>query len=150
MAGKENDYTGYLRNLVVEYNLEKHVRFAGQIDHKKIYHFIAEHHLLVMPSRFEGFGVAALEASACARPVIATNVGGIPEIIINGKTGILVPPGDEGALAEAILKLANDIGLCHKMGREGYDFAKENYRWERSLDLMSRLYEQLIHESRKN
>ena len=63
-AGKENDYPGHLKKLVIENNLEKHVKFAGQINHENIYPFISEHHVMVMPSRFEGFGVAAAEASA--------------------------------------------------------------------------------------
>ncbi len=149
IAGKENDYTGHLKKLVAENKLEKNISFVGQINHDKVYSFISEHHVLVMPSRFEGFGVAAAECSACARAVIATNVGGIPEIVIDGKTGILVPPDDDQGLADAILKLANDVDLCHKMGRAGREFVQQNYPWENSLDLMSRLYERLIHESRK-
>ena len=148
-AGKENDYTGHLKKLVIENNLEKHVKFAGQINHENIYPFISEHHVMVMPSRFEGFGVAAAEASACSRAVIATEVGGISEIIINGKTGILVPPGDDKTLAKAILNLANDVDLCHKMGREGYAFVRQNYQWEKSLDIMCELYERVIYDSRQ-
>jgi len=150
IAGKENDYTVYLKRLVTKYNLEKHVSFAGHINHEKVYSFISTHHLMVMPSRSEGFGVAAVEASACARPVIATNVGGIPEIVIDQKTGILVTSDDPKALAEAILKLANNIDLCDKMGREGREFVRQSYQWERSLDLMSQLYERLIDESHKS
>ncbi len=150
IAGKENDYTGNLKKLVAENNLEKQVSFAGRIGHKKVFDFIAEHHVMAMPSRFEGFGVAAAEAAACSRPVIASNIGGIPEIIIDGKTGILVPPDDEMALAEAILKLAKNIELCGKMGRAGYEFVRQHYQWDKSLDLMCELYERVIHDSRQS
>ncbi len=150
IAGKENDYTVYLKKLVTENNLEQYVSFVGQIEHQKVYSFISEHHAMLMPSRSEGFGVAAAEAAACSRPVIATNIGGTAEIVIDGQTGILVSPNDSAALAEAILKLVNNYDLCHKMGREGREFVRQNYQWEKSLDLMSRLYELLIHESRKS
>ena len=150
IAGKENNYTRYLKKLVAEYNLEKHVSFAGRIEHEKVSQFISEHQVMVMPSRFEGFGVAAAEASACSRAVIATNVGGIPEIIIDGKTGILVPPDDDKALAKAILKLANNAELCDKMGREGHEFVRQHYQWNKSLDSMCELYEKVIYDSRQS
>ena len=149
IAGKENNYTGYLKKLVIENNLEKRVKFIGQINYENVYPFISEHHVMVMPSRFEGFGVAAAEASACSRAVIATNVGGIPEIIIDGKTGILVPPDDDKALADAILKLAKNTDHYDKMGREGHEFVQQHYQWEKSLDLMCELYEKVIYDSRQ-
>ncbi|HEX2897537.1 MAG TPA: glycosyltransferase family 4 protein [candidate division Zixibacteria bacterium] len=150
IAGKENSYTNELKSLAGKLNVSHLVKFAGQIGRDNIYQFISEHHLMLMPSKFEGFGVAALEASAAGRPVIASNVGGIPEVVNDGKTGILVPAENPKALAEAILKLANNFDLCDKMGREGREFVRQHYQWEKSLDLMSQLYEDLNHESPQN
>lgn len=150
IAGKENDHTNELKSLAEKLKLSHLVKFAGQIDRDKTFQFISEHHIMLMPSRLEGFGVAAIEASAAGRPVIASNVGGVPEVVKDGQTGILVPAGDSKALAEAILKLANNFELCDKMGREGREFVRQHYQWEKSLDLMSQLYEDLIDEPRQN
>ena len=149
MVGHENEYTTHLKSLVSKFNLERQVSFKGFINHKEVPSLISEHHLLVMPSISEGFGVVAAEAAACGRPVVATYVGGIPEIVIDGKTGLLVPPNDSDALADAIIKLANDANLCHKMGQAGHEFVKEHFKWEHSLDLMSELYERLTHAAQK-
>lgn len=149
IAGEQNSYTEILKQKIEQLNIESFVEFSGQISYEKVHNFIAGHNLMVMPSRSEGFGVAAAEASACARPVVASNIGGIPEIILDGISGILVPPENSKALADAMLKLANDRQLCHKMGQAGYEFVKQNYDWEKSLDQMCQLYERLIYDTRQ-
>lgn len=142
MAGSY-EKTGLLEEMIKDLNLSVNVKIVGFIDNSKMYDFISQHHLMAMPSRREGFGVAVLEASACGRPVIATKVGGVPEVLIDGKTGLLVPSEDENKLAEAILRLAKDSNLMRKMGQAGYEFVKDNYDWELSLDKMTALYERL-------
>ena len=72
-----------------------------------------------MSSVTEGLGTSLLDAMACARPVVATSVGGIPEVVVDGETGFLVPPRDPGALAAAIGRLVSDRGLREKMGAAG-------------------------------
>ncbi len=72
--------------------------------------------LLAVPSRYEGFGLAAAEAGACGRPVVATRTSSLPEVVRDGETGLLVPPGDPDALAAAILRLLNDPGLRRRLG----------------------------------
>lgn len=140
-----------IRSMISQLNLEKSVSMVGFIEKEKVYEFIRSHHMMVMPSvGEEGFGVAALEAGACARPVIASRVGGVPEVVIDGTTGLLVPPGNVGELANSIIKLADNISLCHQLGQNGYYHVKENFQWEKSLDMMSELYERLIYESQKS
>lgn len=140
--------TPQLGQMVSRLSLEKHVTFVGKLDIREIYSFIRQHHFMVMPSLREAFGVAVLEASACARATIATNVGGIPEVLEDGVNGILVPPNDVGALAEAIARMASEPELCRKLGRGGYEFVKREYPWQKSLDMMAELYERLIHEKK--
>jgi len=72
--------------------------------------------LLAVPSQYEGFGLAAAEAGACGRPVVAANVSSLPEIVHDGETGLLVPPGDPPALAAAILRLLGDPALRRRLG----------------------------------
>ncbi len=146
MAG-EGEITSALKEMVVKLKLERNVDFVGMIDNRKIYSLVAEHDFMVMPSFQESFGVAALEASACGRAVIASEVGGVPEVVRHESTGLLIPPRDVSALADAMLRLARDREECARMGRAGYQFVKENYTWDRSLDMMSALYERLIDAS---
>jgi glycosyltransferase involved in cell wall biosynthesis len=149
MAG-QGPLTPVLKELISDLQLQNNVRLVGFIDNREIYPFIRGHHFMVMPSLAEAFGVAAIEASACGRPVIASDVGGIPEVVIDGETGILTPPGDVNKLAEAILKLASDGRLRENMGKFGHRFVTEKYEWSRSLDTMTELYERLIDHANKN
>ncbi|MGH8016088.1 MAG: glycosyltransferase family 4 protein, partial [Candidatus Zixiibacteriota bacterium] len=103
MAGDQNEYTVKIKQQIVRNDLESRVKFVGFVKNENVHSFISENHLLVMPSRSEGFGVSAVEAGAGGRAVVATNVGGIPEIVSDGKSGLLVPPDDPLALANAIL-----------------------------------------------
>ena len=89
---------------------------------------------------YEPFGLVALEAMACGRPVVATAVGGVAETVDDGVTGLLVPPANAGALADAIERLARDVSLRSEMGRAGRAFVEANYRWSDNAALMERLY----------
>jgi glycosyltransferase involved in cell wall biosynthesis len=144
------EMTGKLRQMVTGLRLEKNVEFVGFIDNPEVYSFIQKHHIMVMPSLMESesFGVAVLEAGACHRPVIASRIGGVPEVMRDGETGLLVPAGDVDALAGAIAGLAKDRQLSVAMGEKGFEFVRENYDWEKSLDMMAATYNRLIHEKK--
>ena len=144
------EMTQSLKQMAQDLHLEKNVEFVGFIDNREIYPFIQKHHIMVMPSvlESESFGVAVLEASACRRPVIASRVGGVPEVMRDGETGLLVPAGDVDQLATAIIRLTKDRELSVRMGDRGYEFVKENYDWEKSLDMMAETYHRLIHEKK--
>lgn len=88
-----------------------HVRDAGRR--------CAEFDVLAVPSSRESFGLAALEAMNCAVPVVATDVGGLPELIVDDETGLLVPPEDERALAEALLRILRDRDFGRRLGEAG-------------------------------
>ncbi len=90
-------------------------------------------YLLAMPSHAEGFGLAAAEALSCAVPVIASNVSSLPEIVIDGETGLLVPPRDSEALSEALTRLLNDPDLARRLGHAGREFVLEHYPREKIL-----------------
>ena len=77
----------------------------------------------------EGLGVVLLEAMACGVPVIGTNVGGIPDIIKDGITGLLAQPRNPTDLARKIMILLADQELCHRLSKRGYDFVKEHFSW---------------------
>ncbi|HKV41671.1 MAG TPA: glycosyltransferase family 4 protein, partial [Blastocatellia bacterium] len=93
------------------------VRFLGQ--RKDIAELISLANVVVLPSLAESFGYAALEAMSLGRPVVATTAGGLPEVVAGGETGLLVPPGDSAALAEALFKVLHSHDLAKQMGNAG-------------------------------
>ncbi len=106
-----------LRARVGALGLGSAVRFLGRLD--DVAPVLAAADVLVMPSRQEGLGVAALEAMAAGLPVIASRVGGLPEAVVDGDTGLLVPPENAPALADAIVRLADDRPRARALGAAG-------------------------------
>jgi glycosyltransferase involved in cell wall biosynthesis len=100
--------------------------------------------LFVQPSLWEGFGVTLLEAMASGLPIVASRVGGIPEIVRDGETGLLVPPGDAGALAEECLRLLHHPDLAARMGEAGRTRLEEQFGIDRLVGETARLYRDLL------
>jgi L-malate glycosyltransferase len=119
------------------------VKFLPAIPHHLVPEYLAKIDIFVMPSRQESFGVAVLEASACGLPVVASDVGGLPEVIADGVTGFLVPPEQPQIMAEKISQLIESPALRKSMGEHGRDFVEKNYKWSDSLDKMSDIYRSL-------
>jgi glycosyltransferase involved in cell wall biosynthesis len=122
----EERYRALTRSL----HLESNVIFAGNVPDEELPLYYAASDALILPSKdmSEGFGLTLLEANATGKPVIASNVGGIPSVVQNGYNGLLVPPNNPSLLAEAILTLAGDPELAGKMGRNGRQVA-ESHDW---------------------
>lgn len=125
-----------------ELGLEDAVRFLGFVT--PVQRAIEETAIVVVPSLGEGFGMVALEAMERARPVIASAVGGLPEIVADGMTGIVVEPGDAEALAEAIVALAGDLDRAAAMGEAGRKRAFSEFPPERSAERIEELYVQAL------
>jgi len=96
--------------------------------------------LLVHPARWEGFGLALLEAMLAARPVVATRVSAAPEIVVDGETGLLVPPDDPGALARAVLGLLGDPARAAALGEAGLARARSDFSVERMAGRTAAVY----------
>ncbi|MCP2605211.1 glycosyltransferase, partial [Candidatus Aminicenantes bacterium AH-873-B07] len=99
--------------------------------------------LFVLSSYLEGLGSSILDAMACKLPVVATCTGGIPEAVKDGITGILVPPRNPEALAEAILKLYNNRKLAKEMGERGYKLVQEKFSIKSMVDKTLEFYRKL-------
>jgi len=125
------------------------VKFTGKVDNSEVPKYINMMDIFVMPSLQESFGVAALEAEACGVPVIASDVGGIPEVVLDRETGYLVKPGDIGGICEKIDVLIRDRGLREKMGKKSIEFIKQNYDWHKNVDEMYELYLKISKEYKK-
>ncbi|MDQ7779739.1 MAG: glycosyltransferase family 4 protein [Planctomycetota bacterium] len=143
MAG-DGPMLASLKRTAADSRLDDAVRFLGRVGHEEVPAVLASADLLVMPSVCEEtFGVVALEAAAMGLPVIASKVGGVSEVVVDGVTGLLVPPGDEKTLARAIIELARDRARMKAMGRAGREFVAKTYSWDRCVDQMEEVYLQV-------
>ncbi len=127
-----------LRAYARELGLEDAVRFLGYVS--PVRKAIEDAAIVVVPSLGEGFGMVALEAMERGRAVIASSVGGLPEIVVHGETGLVVPPADAEVLAEAIVELASDLPRTAAMGREGRTRALFEFTPERCVERVEQLY----------
>jgi glycosyltransferase involved in cell wall biosynthesis len=105
---------------------------------------LAKADIFVTPSVSEGLGVAVLEAMAMGRPVVATATGGLPEAVLDGETGLLVPPGEPAALAEALVSLLRDPTRARRMGEAGRERALAHFDSRRIVPRILALYEALV------
>jgi len=119
------------------------VKFLGDLPRKKVIEEYLSCDIFCLPSLHEAFGIVLLEAMAAKKPVVATRVGGIPEVVVDGETGALVPPRDVEALAEALEKLIVDEGLRYRMGMKGYERARY-FTWKRAAKRLKEIYGSLL------
>lgn len=125
-----------------ELNLTEHVVFTGY--RRDIPELMAKLDIFVLSSLMEGLPITLLEAMALGRPVVVTQVGGMPEVVKDGQTGYLVPTEAPLLMAEAILKILTNPGLGAAMGESGRREAEENYTFEHMADRYSQQYEELL------
>ena len=114
-----------LEKQALKLGLGSEVSFQGFVP--DVPHFLSQIDIFVLPSLYEGLGVAVLEAMAAGKPIVACQAGGIPELIQHQQTGLLVPPGDSAALAAAIFALAADPDLAEKVGRKAWEKVREKF-----------------------
>jgi L-malate glycosyltransferase len=131
-----------LKILVKELELEGDTVFTGRVDYNLVpsYHNMLSVYTALSVIDSESFGVAVIEASACARPVVVSRVGGLPEVVEEGVTGFIVPPRDAQKAAEAIEQLILDKDLQLKMGQAGRERVKKLYNWDDNVKQMIRIY----------
>jgi glycosyltransferase involved in cell wall biosynthesis len=129
-----------LRQISVDLGVEHHVVFTGRRD--DIPAVTAALDVAVLPSYREAQGLTILEAMAMSRPVVASNVGGIPEMVLDGVTGLLVPPHDPPALAAAIARLLTDHPLADTLARAGHDLVHEKFCVQMMVNAIQELYDE--------
>lgn len=130
-----------LEELTRELSLEGVVRFYGQVGDDQKRRMLAEASVMIVPSRHEElFGMVAAEAALASLPVVASDRGGLPEVVTDQETGILIPPDDASALAAALRRLLDDPALAAKMGRAGRSRTLREYSLEKMVDRYETLY----------
>lgn len=138
LAGSGEDEAA-LRREAHDLGIADRVRFAGQVS--DVPALIRSLDLFVLPSRWEGFGLVLLEAMAEGCPIVASRVGGIPEVVADGESGILVPPDDPRALTEAIATLIRDPARRHALGRAGRRRFRDRFTAERMAEETAAVYD---------
>lgn len=124
----------------------EHVDFRGRVTDEELRRAYAAADVFVLPSVLdarqdtEGLGVVLLEAMNYAVPVIASDIGGITDIVQHDRTGLLVPPGDERALANALWRILTDPALSHRLGEAGRLRLHDAFSWDRIVDQWDRVY----------
>ncbi|MBU0512919.1 MAG: glycosyltransferase [Chloroflexi bacterium] len=129
---------------VVRLDLQNRVSFLGI--RSDVYDWLFNADIFVLPSDWEGVSLAILEAMAASLPVVATAVGGTPEVVLDGVTGLLVPPRDPDALAKAILRLLGDPGLRLRMGQAGRERVEKHFAISETVRKTEALYQKLLAE----
>jgi len=129
LVGEDWGGVRLLRSLAGRLGLQDRITILGRLDREALLREYANADLFVLPSLFEPFGIVLLEAMASGLPVVATRVGGIPEVVVEGRTGLLVDPDKPEQLAESVRRLCQDEGLRHSLGRAGRERAKL-FSWE--------------------
>jgi len=137
----EGELRPALERQIKDHHLEKHVMLLGFRPDVLSLHKAFD--LFVMSSVTEGLGTSLLDAMACAKPIVATRAGGIPEVVTEGTTGLLVPPRDHAAMAEAIARLLKDPSLRERMGAAGLRVVRDKFSAERMVRDTLGVYERV-------
>jgi glycosyltransferase involved in cell wall biosynthesis len=126
-----------IKNQINEFDLEKHVEIISNISDEELLKMYNSSDLFVLPSivdsqgNTEGLGVVLLEAMACKLPVIGSNIGGIPDIVHDGETGLLFPQKNVSELSKSINKIIENPDISERIAESGYQMVKDNFSWER-------------------
>ncbi|MCM8825027.1 MAG: glycosyltransferase family 4 protein, partial [Candidatus Omnitrophica bacterium] len=131
----------HIKQKVDNLKLGQFVKLCGFVE--DVYNYIMNFDIVVIPSLWEGFPVVALEAMACGKPIVATNAGDLPEIVEDGKTGIIVTVGDPEALAAAILMLISNPEIRKKMGNNALKRV-EMFSYDSMVERYCRIYNFLL------
>lgn len=148
MVGRDDGLKKNLEKRAYELKIANYIKFTGPVNHEDIPLWISASDILVLPSLSEGRPNVILEALACEVPVVATDVGGIPELMVDGETGYLVPPKSPDELSRKINKLLDDKNRREKMGKFGRKcIIQRGLTWEAHAKTTVDIYQELLTKS---
>jgi len=137
------DEMGRLKTMSASLDIEDVVTFLGKRDQDTLQYYYSAAVAVVVPSHYESFGLVALEAMACGRPVVASETGGLAFLVRDNETGFHVPAGDAQAMADRLRRLVEDEVLRTRLGRQAAEYAR-NYAWPLIADQILSLYGTLL------
>lgn len=140
----EGEQLNYLKQLSKSLKLDNSIIFTSVLDQKEIPKAYAACDVFVLPSLFESFGISLIEAQAAGKPVIGTNVGGVPETFIPNETGMLINPGDVKQIEVETTRLLSDITLANQMGKKGSKFVEVTFSMQNNLSHILRIYNDYV------
>jgi len=150
IIGGDGPLLNYHKELAGKLGIKDHIVFTGAIPRDIIPKYYAASDIVVVPSLQESWGLVATEAMACGKPVIASNVGGLPDQIIDEFNGFLVPPRSPKAIADKILYLLENPSEARRIGRNGRMLAEEKYDIEKRVDKIIEVYKKLLENNKLN
>jgi glycosyltransferase involved in cell wall biosynthesis len=134
VAGWGDDFK--IRQFAYSHGIGENIRFLGILDRTNLAAEFVQADVAIMPSHTETFGLSIAEAQACSLPVVSYRTGAIPEVVVDGMTGLLVDLFDCTQLADAIIQMINDPEAAYAMGIKGQEFIRENFSWKRTAEQM--------------
>ena len=132
-----------MKHLAADLGIDQHVTLLGEVPSPEIPVLFQHCEFFVLPSRSEPFGIVLLEAMALGKAIVATKVGGIPEFIKDGDTGLLVESGDSQALSEGILRLIRDHELRARLGKNGLQSVETRYDYRKLILRYEELFQRI-------
>jgi glycogen(starch) synthase len=134
------------RSMADNHGLHEKVYFAGHVDDWTLRALYRVADVTVVPSKFEPFGIVALEAMAARCPLVTTSIGGLNEIVDNCGTGLKIPVENSDALADAILRMVRDVGFRNYATENAYRKCLWNYNWDKIAEWTNGVYDAILHE----
>ncbi|MDP3795229.1 MAG: glycosyltransferase family 4 protein [bacterium] len=133
-----------LETLVQELELIDVAHLVGNVEHEDVAQYLAIADVFIRPSRSEGLGNAFLEAMSAGVPIVGTPVGGIPDFLVDGETGLFCQPGDAASIALALGRLLDDASLRHRVINNGYAVVSERYSWDKIAARMDKVFQSVL------
>jgi len=144
IVGPDDGYLSELKLMIKALKIENNVLIVGPLYGEEKLEAYIDADVYVLPSKYETFPIGLLEAYSCGKPVVASRVGGLKDLVVDEKTGLLVEPGDVKQLQRSMLYLLNNYNKAKEMSLKGRDIVRENFTIEKVVDRLERLYEDAI------
>jgi glycosyltransferase involved in cell wall biosynthesis len=145
----EGELREQLEKQLASLGLQEKVLLPGYCDYSTVLKILMSSDLYVMSSRSEGIPFALLEAAALGLPIVATNCGGIPEVVTNGENALLVPVGDKSALAQSLVTLCEDRNLAKALGKNAREKIKQDYSLPVQMEATKNAYVKALHDRKR-
>jgi glycosyltransferase involved in cell wall biosynthesis len=145
LIGKDEGMQKILLHQARKFGIEQSILFTGVLDYESVTSAFVDCTLFVLPSEYEAFGIVAAEAQAARKPVVATRVGGVPNVVKDGETGLLVDYGNSDDLAQRICDLLENKDKRLAFGEAAFDWVKDNFAIQNVVDKLERVYGEILY-----